>query len=70
MLPQEIFLNLDTLRLLLRSCLSQNATRISPPVVSTASEAFESSEHFARYIAPPPICAFVQQNIAIAAIEN
>ena len=40
MLPQENFLNLGPLRLLLRSCLGQNATKISPPVVSAASEAF------------------------------
>ena len=33
-------LKLDTLRLLLSSCFGQNATRISPPVVSAASEDF------------------------------
>ena len=39
-LPQENFLIKGTLRLLVRPCLGLNATRISPPVVSAASEAF------------------------------
>ena len=38
--PPGKFLKLATLRVLLRSCLGQTATRISPPVVSAASEAF------------------------------
>ena len=43
MLPQEIILKLGTLRSLLRPCLGQYATRISPPVVSVAREAIEPS---------------------------
>ena len=39
MLPPESF-KIGTMRLLLRSCSGQNAARISPPVVSAASEAF------------------------------
>ena len=42
MLPQEK-LKLGTLRSLLRPCLGQNTTRISPPVVSVAREAIELS---------------------------
>ena len=38
MLPQENFFKLGTLRSLLRPCLGENATRISPPVVSVARE--------------------------------
>ena len=38
--PPEKLLKLGTLRLLLRSCSGQNATRISPFVVAAASEAF------------------------------
>ena len=36
--PQEKFLKLGTLRSLLRPCLGQNATRISPPVVSVGRD--------------------------------
>ena len=41
MLPQEEFLKLGNLRSRLRPCWGQNATRISPPVVSVAREAIE-----------------------------
>ena len=43
MLSQEKIFKLGTLRSLLRPCLGQNATRISPPVVSVAREAIEPS---------------------------
>ena len=45
MLPQKNFLKLGTQRSLLRPCLGQNATRISPPLVSVGRdlEAIEPS---------------------------
>ena len=43
MLPQENFVKLGTLRLLLRSFLGQNATRITQPVVSVAREMVQTS---------------------------
>ena len=39
--PPGKFLKLGTLRSLLRPCLGQNATRITPPVVSVARETVE-----------------------------
>ena len=36
--PRKNFLKLGTLRSLLRPCLGQNATRISPPVVSVGRD--------------------------------
>ena len=41
--PPEKCLKLGTLRLLLRSCLGQYATRITPPVVFVAGEPIEPS---------------------------
>ena len=40
---QEKKFKLATLRLILRLCLGQNATTISPPAVSIAREAIEPS---------------------------
>ena len=68
MLSQE---KLGTLRSLLRQCLGQNATRISPPVVSVAREAIEPSCHNDRYARHPsalPICALI--SCSSIAIEN
>ena len=41
--PPGKFLKLGTLRWLLRPSLGQNATRITPPVISVAGEAIEPS---------------------------
>ena len=60
--PQENFSKLATLRSLLRPCLGQNTTRISPPVALVAREAIETqlqemtATHDA-HVSPSPICA-------------
>ena len=48
--PPEKFLKLGTLRWLLRPCLGQNATRITPPVVFVAGEAIEPAARNDRHV--------------------
>ena len=69
--PPGKFFKLGTLRSLLRPCLGQNATRITPPVVFVAGEAIEpaarNDRHVRRaHVSPSPICALASRtSIAI-----
>ena len=57
-------LKLGILRSLLRPRLGQNATRITPPVVSVAREASARNDHHAHahVCSPSPICALASRS--------
>ena len=57
------FFKLGTLRSLLRPCLGQNATTITPPVVSVAVEPSCQKYIHARraHVSPSPICALASR---------